>query len=333
MLEVIWPWVFFGLPLPWLAHQFLKANRSSPEAALRAPFLDELQTISSKRRSRVPKRWWMLAIAVIAWVLLIIAGARPQWVGEPIQQALSSRDLMIAVDLSGSMQEKDFMINDQWVDRLTATQWVASHFIKRRHGDRIGLILFGDQAYLQAPLTQDRKTVLQFLSEAEIGLAGKQTAIGDAIGLAVKRLQNHPSDDRVLILLTDGANTAGAVSPLKAADLAKQFGVKIYTIGIGADEMIVRDFFGSRRVNPSSDLDEKTLSAIAKKTSGEYFRARNIAAFEQIYALIDTMEPVEQKAEFFRPRIDLFYWPLSIAVLLALLLGLLRNGYSITLSS
>ncbi len=324
MLEVIWPWVALTLPLPWLIRRFVKSDRATQEAALRAPFLDELRPIAVERRSRLTKSTWLLLIAVIAWLLLIIAATRPQWVGEPIQQTLSSRDLMMAVDLSGSMQEKDFMIEDQWVDRLTATQWVASRFIKRRHGDRIGLILFGDQAFLQAPLTQDRKTVLQFLNEAEIGLAGKQTAIGDAIGLAVKRLKNHPSDDRVLILLTDGANSAGAVSPLQAADLAKQYGIKIYTIGIGADEIIVRDFFGSRRVNPSADLDEKTLTAIAEKTSGKYFRARNMTAFEEIYALIDTLEPVEQEAEFFRPRTELYFWPLAIAMLLAACLGLVK---------
>lgn len=325
MLEVIWPWAALALPLPWLIRRFVKSDRATQEAALRAPFLEELRPIAVERRSRLAKSTWLLLIAVIAWILLIIAATRPQWVGEPIQQTLSSRDLMMAVDLSGSMQEKDFMIEDQWVDRLTATQWVASRFIKRRHGDRIGLILFGDQAFLQAPLTQDRKTVLQFLNEAEIGLAGKQTAIGDAIGLAVKRLKNHPSDDRVLILLTDGANSAGAVSPLQAADLAKRYGIKIYTIGIGADEIIVRDFFGSRRVNPSADLDEKTLTAIADKTSGKYFRARNMTAFEEIYALIDTLEPVEQEAEFFRPRTELYFWPLAIAMLLAACLGLVKQ--------
>ncbi|MEE9346044.1 MAG: VWA domain-containing protein [Methylococcales bacterium] len=324
MLEVIWPWAVLALPLPWLVRHFVKSDRTTQDAALRAPFLDELQPIAIKRRSRMAKGVWLLLIAVIAWLLLIFAAARPQWVGEPIQQTSSSRDLMIAVDLSGSMQEKDFMIEDQWVDRLTATQWVASRFIQRRHGDRIGLILFGDQAYLQAPLTQDRKTVLQFLSEAEIGLAGKQTAIGDAIGLAVKRLKNHPSDDRVLILLTDGANSAGAVSPLQAADLAKQYRIKIYTIGIGADEIVVRDFFGSRRVNPSADLDEKTLTEIAEKTDGRYFRARNLTAFEEIYRLIDTMEPVEQEAEFFRPRTELYYWPLAIAMVLVTSLGLVK---------
>lgn len=324
MLEIIWPWAFIALPLPLLVRYLLSSDRGTQEAALRAPFLDDLQSIATQRRSRFNKRLWMLLIAIIAWILLILASARPQWVGEPIQQTLSSRDLMMAVDLSGSMQEKDFMIDDQWVDRLTATQWVASRFIQRRHGDRIGLILFGDQAYLQAPLTQDRKTVLQFLSEAEIGLAGKQTAIGDAIGLAVKRLKNHPSEDRVLILLTDGANSAGAVSPLQAADLAKQYGIKIYTIGIGADEIIIRDFFGSRRINPSADLDEKTLTAIAEKTSGKYFRARDMTAFEEIYTLIDTLEPVEQEAEFFRPRKELYYWPLATASLLIFFVGLVK---------
>ncbi len=324
MLEIIWPWVFAALPLPLLVRYFLSSDRGTQEAALRVPFLNDLRLIATKRRRRITKSVWMLLIATIAWLLLIVASARPQWVGEPIQQTLSSRDLMMAVDLSGSMQEKDFMIDDQWVDRLTATQWVGSRFIERRHGDRIGLILFGDQAYLQAPLTQDRNTVLQFLSEAEIGLAGKQTAIGDAIGLAVKRLKNNPSDDRVLILLTDGANSAGTVSPLQAADLAKQYGIKIYTIGIGADEMIIRDFFGSRRVNPSADLDEKTLTAIADKTSGKYFRAHNLSAFEEIYALIDQLEPVEQEAEFFRPRTELYYWPLAIASLLVFFLGLIK---------
>ncbi|HFD13221.1 MAG TPA: VWA domain-containing protein [Crenotrichaceae bacterium] len=324
MLEILWPWAFLALPLPLLVRHLLKAEHNTQDAALRTPFLDELTQIAGVKRSRLAPRRWLLLFAAVAWLLLIIAAARPQWVGEPIQQTLSRRDMMMAVDLSGSMQEKDFMINDQWVDRLTATKWVARKFIKRRHGDRIGLILFGDQAYLQAPLTQDRKTVLQFLDEAVIGLAGKQTAIGDAIGLAVKRLKNNPSEQRVLILLTDGANTAGAVSPLKAADLANQYGIRIYTIGIGADEMIVRDFFGSRRVNPSSDLDEKTLRSIADKTGGEYFRARNMTEFNKIYALIDQLEPVEQQAEFFRPRKELYFWPLAFAVVLAFLIGLVQ---------
>ena len=183
-------------------------------------------------------------LAATAWCLLVLASCRPQWLGDPVEQAVSGRDLMLAVDLSGSMEEQDFIVNGKPVDRLTATKQVAGEFIKRRTGDRIGLILFGTRAYLQTPLTFDRQTVLTLLYESALGLAGENTAIGDAIGLAVKRLRKQSTESRVLILLTDGANTAGEVSPLKAADLAADENLKIYTIGIGADEMIVRSFFG-----------------------------------------------------------------------------------------
>jgi Ca-activated chloride channel family protein len=211
------------------------------------------------------------------------------------------------------------------VNRLQATQQVAGDFIEQRVGDRIGLILFGQQAYLQTPLTFDRKTVQQLLQEAVIGLAGKETAIGDAIGLAVKRLRDHPVDSRVLILLTDGANTAGEVSPLKAAELAAQAGLKIYTIGIGADELLVRSLFGTRRVNPSQDLDEKTLTAIAETTGGRYFRARHLEELQQIYQLLDRLEPVNEDAQYFRPRHALYPWPLAGALLLALALLILHQ--------
>jgi Ca-activated chloride channel family protein len=162
--------------------------------------------------------------------------------GEPIEQAISGRDLMLAIDLSGSMEEQDFMIEQQRVDRLTATKYVAEQFISRRVGDRLGLILFGTNAYLQTPLTFDRQTITILLNEAVLGLAGDNTAIGDAIGLAVKRLKKQTTDSRVMVLLTDGANTAGEVTPIKAAEIAAENHLKIYTIGIGADEMVVRSF-------------------------------------------------------------------------------------------
>ena len=203
---------------------------------------------------------------------------------------------------------------------MVATQWVGGEFIQRRVGDRLGLILFGRQAYLQTPLTFDRETVRTLLHEAVIGLAGKETAIGDAIGLAVKRLQDNDINSRVLILLTDGANTAGEVEPIKAAELAAQHGLKIYTIGIGADEMVVSSFFGKQRVNPSADLDEKTLTAIAEKTGGRYFRARDTQQLEQIYHLLDKLEPLEKEAQTFRPTAALYAWPLGLALLLASLL-------------
>jgi len=266
-----------------------------------------------------------LLLASIAWILLVLACTRPQWLGEPIEQAVSGRDLMLAVDLSGSMEVQDFFINKRAVDRLSAIKWVASDFINRRVGDRLGLILFGSQAYLQTPLTFDRKTVITLLNESAIGLAGDNTAIGDAIGLAIKRLKNQPDNSRVLILLTDGANTAGEVTPLKAAELAASNHLKIYTIGVGADEMIIRSFFGSRKVNPSTDLDENTLVKIAESTGGRYFRARNAEELNNIYMLLDKLEPIEKDKQFFRPRSELYYWPLAIALFLVGLISIHRT--------
>ena len=258
-----------------------------------------------------------LWLAIPAWLLLVLAAARPQWVGEAVQLPLSGRDLMLAVDLSGSMKERDFVIEGERVDRLTATKWVAGDFIERRIGDRIGLILFGDKAYLQTPLTFDRKTVKTLLDEAAIGLAGKQTAIGDAVGLAIKRLQRSPDQSRVLILLTDGANTAGEVDPERAAEIASRTGLKIYTIGIGSDSMTVRSVFGSQVINPSSELNERVLKALADKTGGRYFRAKNSTELAQIYQLLDELEPVEQESRLFRPVRALYHWPLACSLILA----------------
>ena len=179
------------------------------------------------------------------------------------------------------------------------------------------MILFGSRAYLQTPLTFDTETTATLLGEAEIGLAGRETAIGDAIGLAVKRLREDSASDRVLILLTDGANTSGEVQPLQAAEFAAREGLTIYTVGVGADEMMVRDFFGSRVVNPSADLDEETLQTIAERTGGRYFRARDAAGLAEIYRLLDELEPVESDVESIRPVDELFYWPLGLAYLLA----------------
>lgn len=322
MIHFEWPWLLTALPLPLLIRWLVPANNPVEQAALKVPFLNDFSEGQTLAASQT--RQWPLLLAVIAWFLLVIACTRPQWLGEPIEQAISGRDLMLAVDLSASMEEQDFIINNRPVDRLTAIKWVADDFINRRVGDRVGLILFGTQAYLQAPLTFDRKTVETLLNEAVIGLAGDNTAIGDAIGLAVKRLKNEPDHSRVLILLTDGANTAGEVSPLKAAELAAANHLKIYTIGVGADEMIVRSFFGNRKVNPSRDLDENTLVKIAESTGGRYFRARNTDELNNIYMLLDKLEPVEKDKQYFRPRSELYFWPLSLALGLAAFIGLSR---------
>jgi len=325
MIHFEWPWLLLALPLPLAVRWLLPAKITVEQAALKVPFLDDFSNTETQSVSQPNK--WPLLLASIAWILLVIACTRPQWLGEPIEQAVSGRDLMLAVDLSGSMEVQDFFINKRAVDRLTAIKYVASDFINRRVGDRIGLILFGTQAYLQTPLTFDRKTVMTLLNESAIGLAGDNTAIGDAIGLAIKRLKNQPDNSRVLILLTDGANTAGEVTPLKAAELAEANHLKIYTIGVGADEMIVRSFFGSRKVNPSADLDENTLVKIAENTGGRYFRARNADELNNIYMLLDKLEPVEKDKQFFRPRSELYYWPLALALLLTGLIGIYRTQW------
>ena len=315
MIEFLWSWVFLLLPLPLLVHYLLPAVEKTRQAALRVPFLNDFS--QQDARTITAQQRWPHLFAGIVWLLLLLATAQPQWVGEPLQLPTSGRDLMLAIDLSGSMKEQDFVLNGRAVDRLTASKNVANDFIQRRQGDRIGLILFGDKAYLQTPLTFDRDTVMTLLQEAVLGLAGERTAIGDAIGLAVKRLQNTDNQDKVLILMTDGANTVGAVDPLIAAELAAEAGLKIYTIGIGADEILRRSFFGMmQRINPSSDLDEETLTGIAETTGGRYFRATDIQELQQIYALLDELEPIEQNAQYFRPTRALFYWPLSAALII-----------------
>lgn len=322
MIHFEWPWLILALPTPILIRWLIPADTPAEQAALKVPFLEDF--VAGKTKIVSQNKQWPLLIAMIAWILLVFSCMRPQWLGEPIEQAVSGRDLMLAVDLSGSMEEQDFILEKKRVDRLTATKYVAGQFIQRRIGDRLGLILFGTQAYLQTPLTFDRATVTTLLNESAIGLAGESTAIGDAIGLAVKRLRKQQANSRVLVLLTDGANTAGEVTPLKAAELAADNNLKIYTIGIGADEMIVRSFFGSRKVNPSRDLDEKTLIAIAEKTGGRYFRARNTKELNQIYQLLDELEPVEKEKQYFRPKTELYHWPLAIAFILAGIISISR---------
>jgi len=323
MIQFIWPWAIALLPLPLIVYFMLPVKSDFQDAALRIPFMSDFNNVSSSQKN-TRKKPLLFILAICAWCLLIVAAMRPQFLGESVELPVSGRDLMMAVDLSGSMQAQDFKVQGKTVNRLVATKFVASRFIEQRVGDRIGLILFGRQAYLQTPLTFDRKTVKTLLLESEIGLAGKETAIGDAIGLAIKRLKDKSKNSRVLILLTDGANTAGEIEPVKAAELAALNDLKIYTIGIGADEMIRQSFFGTQRINPSADLDEKTLTAIATKTGGRYFRARDTKELEKIYSILNTLEPTEKESQHFRPISALYYWPLGAALILMLLLSLIK---------
>jgi Ca-activated chloride channel family protein len=330
-LEFSWPWLLLCLPLPWLVRRLLPASSNHHEQALHVPFIDDFSPLQKSRSGPYRNRWLML-LASIAWCCLVIAAARPQWTGERIDIPLSGRDLMLAVDLSASMSIEDFELNGQQVNRLQAVKQVAGDFIQQRQGDRIGLILFGEQAYLQTPLTFDTRTVNTMLQEALIGIAGKATAIGDSIGLAIKRLNNQSAQSRVLILLTDGENTAGEVSPLKAAELAARQNLKIYTIGVGAATREVGGLFFNRSIK-NNEIDEKTLTKIAQLTGGRYFRAHDLQQLDQIYELIDKLEPIEQASQSFRPVKSLYVWPLSLALLISALIMLhkLLQPFALTL--
>ena len=319
MWSLAWWWILLALPVPWLARRATERQRLDRGAALEVPFASPLAQLVESGPG-VGRRNWAAVLLWSVWALSVVAAARPQFVGDQLALPISGRDLLLAVDLSGSMEEQDFELQGMPVDRLTATKAVASEFIEQRVGDRLGLILFGREAYLQTPLTFDRETVGILLLESAIGLAGKETAIGDAIGLAIRTLEDAGVEDgrRVLILLTDGANTAGEVDPLKAAELAAERSMVIYTIGVGADSMTVRTLFGERQINPSADLDEGALSAIADMTGGRYFRARDTAELAEIYAILDELEPAESDESGFRPVTELFYWPLAAALLLVL---------------
>ena len=319
MFEFAWPWMLLVLPLPWLARRILRPVTTASHGALRVPSLDDFRELPTQSLL-IPAAHRGVWLALLAWLCLVVAAANPRWLGEPIGVPSTGRDLMLAVDLSESMETQDFILNDQTIDRLTALKTVARDFIQRRVGDRLGLLVFGEQAYLHVPLTRDRRTVMQLLDETAIGMAGRSTAIGDAMGLAVKRLREQDTPEKVLILMTDGANTAGQVEPLRAAELAAAAGLKVYTIGIGADEMLVRQLFGTIKVNPSTDLDEKTMRGIADATGGRYFRARDVKSLEAIYAELDKLEPVARGEEHYRPTKALFPWPLAAGVLCAALI-------------
>jgi Ca-activated chloride channel family protein len=332
MIQFAWIWIFVLLPLPWLM-RFLPPVRHTSDAALQAPFFQEVLTLNLQSQQRARRYNNAGVIFWLLWLLLLVAAARPQWLGDPVAVPVAGRDLMMAVDLSGSMEAADLELNGQPATRLDVVKSVAGDFIDRRVGDRVGLILFGKRAYVQTPLTFDRATVHTMLRDAEIGLAGKETAIGDAIGLAIKRLREQPQEKRILILLTDGANTAGEVDPDQAANLAAKEKVTIYTIGVGADAMALRNILGSQGVNPlsllgaqlinpSRDLDEKTLKYIAQTTGGKYFRAKDTESLEEIYRILDKLEPTEKDAETYRPVKELYIWPLGVAFVLTLLYAL-----------
>lgn len=320
MFTFAWPFVFLLLPLPWLIQKYWPRTEKKNEVMLRVPFLFRAQALNQHVAYTFvfPHRLRQFFHLCI-WVLLITACANPLWLGNPVPITQAGRNIMLAIDLSQSMEIPDLQRDNRTLNRLQTVKEVAASFIEKRYGDKLGLILFGSKAYLQTPLTLDRKTVHNMLDDATIGLAGGYTAIGDAIALAVKKLSTENIKSRILILFTDGGNNSGSIEPLEAAKLAKDNEIKIYTVGIGATRIIVEGIFGPQEVNPSADLDETTLKQIASLTQGQYFRAQDEKTLMNILESINDLEPVNTSGDTVRPITALFYWPLAAALLLIFL--------------
>ena len=315
MLEFAWPWMFLLLPLPILAWWWLPPYRAR-QASVQVPFFDRLAAATGQVPQRgavvLRRRAVQMIVATLVWVLVVAALARPQWVSDPVTREVSARDLVLAVDISGSMDQRDFRTPDgQMLTRLDGVKRVIGDFIARRHGDRIALILFGTRPYVQVPFTQDLDTAQQLLDQTQVGMAGQQTAIGDTIGLAIKTLDNSAAQQKILILLTDGNDTASRVPPEHAADIARQNDIAVYTVGVGDPAAS-----GENRV------DLGVLKAVASTTHGQFFRAEDGAQLQAIYADIDRLVPVKLQTLSWRPKLPLFQWPLGAAVIIALLLWL-----------
>ncbi len=319
----MWPWFVLILPLAWGARHLLKpADATHPiSGAIRVPFWDRLEAIKgAKVTGKISQgsKWF----CILVWVFLTLAAMRPIWWGKPIPNQQSSHNIMLALDVSGSMEEQDFDLNRRPATRLQILKAVSDEFIKSRTGDNLGIVIFGSEAYTYAPLSPDIQTLRELLGEIGIGIAGTQTAIGEALALAVQGVASVPTDSQIVILMSDGMSNAGRVSVDEAIKLATGQGIKVYTVGIGSDAQMIQDFFGLVQINPSQNLDEKTLQEIALKTGGRYFRAKSTQELADIYATINQLEPVEREAEFIRPRKDLFFIPLLAAmILLALAKG------------
>ncbi|MFD2178319.1 VWA domain-containing protein [Veronia pacifica] len=307
MIELVWPFSLLLIPLPWLLYKVLPAV--SPPPRVRMPRLPN-EFGKEARDSYIN-----YVVMAIIWLLLVTAISRPVWVGDPVRLDIDHRDILIAVDLSRSMETEDMKdADDKVINRLSAVKTVLKDFISRRQGDRLGLVIFADHAYLQTPLTFDLNTVIQQLDRAVLGLIGDRTAIGEALGIATKTFIDNNANQRVVILLSDGANTSGVLNPIEAAGHAERNNVTVYTVGVGAEDDGKETSFRQSSNNPALSLDERTLTDVAKKTGGQYFRARDPEELETIYQLIEKLEPVSEATQSWRPRDELFRYPLGIAV-------------------
>jgi Ca-activated chloride channel family protein len=322
MFELAYPWLLGLLPAPLLVWWLLPAYRE-PRESVRTPFFEELSDQAGLKPSAgavtLQRNIGQKLLLPLTWALIVVAVARPQWVDDPITQIESARDLMLAVDLSGSMETEDFVDPEgARIDRLAAVKLVLEDFVSKRETDRLGLVLFGNAAFIQVPFTLDHEVFLQLLDEAQIGMAGPQTMIGDAIGLAIKAFESSEADQRVLILLTDGNDTGSRVPPPKAAEIASQNEITIYTIGVG---------------DPASageaPLDEETLKQIASTTEGRYFRANDLEQLDQVYTQLDELEPLDFETYSYRPRFELYQWAVGAYLILILAYHLGVGAWSI----
>lgn len=315
MFELAMPWVLLLIVFPPLIWFLVPRSVLTLPSALKVPFYNALSTLIDRDKQSLinPAH---AGIFFLIWALLLVAAAGPRWVGEPVPLTREGRNIMLVLDLSGSMELDDMFLDGNPASRLDVVKQAAENFVRARIGDSIGLIVFGSQAYLQTPLTFDRSNVLMRIADATVGLAGKTTSIGDALGLAVKRLQGVPPTSRVIILLTDGANNSGVLPPLKAAELAKEDKIKVYTIGLGAEA----DPLGNPQftLSAGADLDEPTLQEIAKMTGGRYFRATDTQSLHAIYDTINKLEAVSQDEATVRPQKEYYPWPAALALLLLL---------------
>ena len=315
------PWfLIFFLVIPylvWKRKEQLTISYSSLE------ILQNIRAIQVGFLSTIPLVFRLFAIS-----LFIIALARPQEGYKRTEILSMGVDIMLALDTSGSMQALDFIKNEKRDTRLAMVKDVVSKFIGNRTNDRMGMVVFGSEAYTQCPLTLDQNILQSFLSKLDIGMAGDSTAIGSAVGIAVKRLKDLKSDSKIIILLTDGRNNAGNLAPLQAAQTAKAFGIKIHTIGVGTQgkaPFLVNSFFGQRYVYQEVDIDEGTLKEISKITGGQYFRATDLESLKSIYKQIDQMEKSEVKLFDHSEYTELFHYFLIPGILLLLLEVILSN--------
>jgi Ca-activated chloride channel family protein len=314
MWQLDYPWLLLLLPLPWLAYRYLSAYNEA-RSAVRVPFFAAMSRAVGEAPGIVGNRrnHWQLLLNVLVWTLILLAAARPVFVEKPIERQQPVRDLMLAIDLSQSMETEDFTnASGEKINRLAAVKDVVQGFIDKRKDDRLGLIVFGTGAYPQAPLTLDHASLSLLLADTGIGMAGPNTAIGDAIGLSLKLLDKAHEQEKVLILLTDGNDTSSAITPDHAAEMAANKGVIIHTIGIGDPSAS-----GEAKVNLSA------LEQIAKTTGGQFFRAEDRNALDQVYSTLDRLTPHQVKTLSHQPQRELFYWPLGAAVAL---LGLYHLG-------